>query len=123
MEVHGMEYEEQPAASKTLRTDKSREYWRGEVQRWGSSGLTQKEYCNKEGLSLDRFGTWKRRFDREGQSRSGALVAVPSGIVSSALLERRQRLGLVVSERYRVEIPDTFSSATLEQVLQVLARL
>jgi len=116
-----MENEELDTASETRRTGKTKEYWRGEVQRWSSSGLTQKEYCNKEGLSLDRFGSWKRRFDREGES--GALVAVPSGIVSSALLERRQSLGLVVSERYRVEIPDTFSPATLESVLQVLARL
>jgi len=118
-----MEYEEQDSASKTSRAGKSREYWRGEVQQWQNSGLTQKEYCNKEGLSLERFGTWKRRFDREGQGHAGALVAVPSKIVSSALLERRQGLGLAVGERYRVEIPDTFSPATLESVLQVLARL
>jgi hypothetical protein len=115
--------EDNQLEGKTSRTGKTREYWRGEVQRWSSSGLTQKEYCNKEGLSLDRLGAWKRRFEREGQSRSGALVAVPSGIVSSALLARRQSLGLVVSERYRVEIPDMFSPATLESVLQVLARL
>jgi hypothetical protein len=118
-----MENEEQDMGSKPSQTGKTREYWRKEVQRWSSSGLTQKEYCIKEGLSLERFGSWKRRFEREGQSRRGALVAVPSGIVSAALLERRQRLGLVVSERYRVEIPDTFLPATLEQVLQVLARL
>jgi hypothetical protein len=118
-----MENEEQHTASKTLRADKIREYWRGEVQRWRNSGLTQKEYCIKEGISLERFGTWKRRFDREEQSRSGALVAVPAATVASALVERRQGLGLIVSGRYRVEIPDTFASGTLERVLQVLARL
>ena len=118
-----MEDEEQRLASEAQRAGKSREYWRGEVHRWRSSGLTQKEYCNKEGISLERFGTWKRRFDREGAGCAGALVAVPSKIVSSALMERRPALGLVVSERYRVEIPDTFSPATLERVLQVLARL
>jgi len=110
------------SAIDTPRTGKSREYWRGEVQRWCSSGMTQKEYCSKEGLSLERFGSWKRRFDREGERGSGVLVAVPAKIVSSALLARSERLGLVVSERYRVEIPERFSSATLEQVLQVLAR-
>jgi len=89
--------EEQQSAIKAPRADRPREYWRGEVQQWQFSGLTQKEYCSREGLSLERFGTWKRRFDREGQDRAGSLVAVPSGIVSSALLERRQRLGLVVS--------------------------
>jgi len=118
-----MKDEYQQPAGDTPRAGKSREYWRGEVQQWQSSGLTQKEYCIKAEVSLERFGSWKRRFDREEHGRGGALVAVPSGIVSAALLERRQKLGLVISERYRIEIPDAFSAATLEQVLQVLARL
>jgi len=98
-----------------------REYWSGHVQQWRSSGLTQKEYCNKEGISLERLGTWKRRLDRE--ERSGALVAVPSRIVSSALHAAGPVLRLVVDERYRVEIPDAFSAVTLEKVLRVLDRL
>jgi|SRR5271169_2019656 len=101
----------------------AREYWSGEVQLWQGSGITQKEYCNKKGISLERFGSWKRRLERENKGRRGALVAIPSGIVSSALLTIRPTLGLVVKERYRVEIPDSFSPATLEAVLQVLNRL
>ncbi len=100
-----------------------RDYWSGEVQRWQGSGVTQKEYCNKQGISLERFGFWKRRLEREDKKRRGALVAIPSGIVSSALFTMRPTLGLVVKERYRVEIPDAFSPATLEAVLQVLNRL
>jgi hypothetical protein len=99
------------------------EYWNGHVQQWRNSGLTQKEYCNKEGISLERLGTWKRRLDREGQKQSGALVAVPSRIVASALHAASPTLRLVVDERYRVEIPDAFSPVTLEKVLQVLDRL
>lgn len=100
-----------------------REYWNDQVQSWRSSGLTQKEYCEREGLSLERFGSWKRRLDRETQVGGGAIVAVPSRIVSSALFASRSALGLLVNERYRLEIPDTFSPATLEAVLQVLKRL
>lgn len=116
-----MEYEGQHTVSKAPRTGKSREYWRGEVERWRSSGLTQKEYCSKEGLSLERFGTWKRRLERE--DNSGALVAVPTGIVSSALHTSRRMLSVVVDERYRIEIPDAFTPITLQNVLQVLSRL
>jgi len=101
----------------------ARKHWSGEVQQWLGSGLTQKEYCNKKGISHERFGAWKRRLEREAQSRSGAIVAIPSETVSSALLTTRPILGLVVKERYRVEIPDSFSPATLEAVLQVLNRL
>jgi hypothetical protein len=100
-----------------------REYWTGQVRQWRESGLTQREYCKREGTSIERFGAWKRRLDRENQSESRGLVAVPPKIVSSALFTARPSLGLVVDERYRVEIPDTFSPSTLEAVLQVLSRL
>lgn len=99
-----------------------RQYWRGQVQQWRDSGLTQKEYSLKEGISLERLGTWKRRLDREGLKQSGVLVAIPSRIVSSAL-HNAGTLKLVVNERYRMEIPDAFSPGTLERVLQVLNRL
>ena len=101
----------------------AREYWSGEVQRWQGSGLTQKEYCNKKEISVERFGAWKRRLERENKDRNGAVVAIPSETVSAALLTMRPTLGLVVKERYRVEIPDAFSPDTLEAVLQVLNRL
>lgn len=101
----------------------AREYWSGEVQQWLGSGATQKEYCKQKGISRERFGAWKRRLEREGQNDRGAIVAIPSETVSSALLAMRPTLGLVVKERYRVEIPDSFSPATLEAVLQVLSRL
>jgi hypothetical protein len=98
------------------------QYWGGQVELWRASGLTQKQYCMREGISLERFGTWKRRFDREGQNASGGLVPVPSRIISSAFASR-PALSLVVNERYRIEIPETFTQSTLEAVLQVLDRL
>ena len=107
---------------KTERIER-REYWTGQVRRWRESGLTQREYCKREGLSIERFGSWKRRLGSDNQSESRGLVAVPPRIVSSALFTTRPALGLVVDERYRVEIPDAFSPSTLEAVLQILSRL
>ena len=100
-------------------------YWRERVESWRSSGLTQKEYCEREGISRERLGTWKRRLDREAQTppQRGSLVAVPPGIVSSALSAGRGMLGLVIRDQYRIEIPETFSPLTLEAVLQVLNRV
>lgn len=107
---------------KTERIER-RKYWTAQVERWRESGLTQREYCKKEDLSIERFGAWKRRLDHEDKNESRGLVAVPPKIVSAALFTARTVLGLVVAERYRVEIPDAFSPSTLEAVLQVLSRL
>lgn len=100
-----------------------RRYWTEHVERWRRSGVTQKAYCEEEGLSRERFGSWKRRLEKEEGSRSGlSLVPVPAGIVSSALCTR-PRLGVVVKDCYRVEVADGFSPATLESVIRVLERL
>ena len=99
-----------------------RKYWTGQVERWKESGLTQREFCKRESLSIERFGAWKRRLESENKSETVRLVAVHPKIVSSALFTA-PALRLVVDERYRLEIPDSFSPATLEAVLQVLCRL
>jgi hypothetical protein len=98
------------------------QYWTNQVQQWRKSGLTQKGYCIKEDISLERFGSWKRRLDMAKQNGARGFVTVPAKTVSSALLTRAA-LGLVVDERYRVEIHDAFSPSTLEAVLQVLSRV
>lgn len=117
-----MQHQEQNHERRTPQGGRTKEHWIEEVRRWRNSGLTQKEYCIREDISLERLGTWKRRLDREGQMQSGALVAVPSRIVTSAL-HAGPAIKLVVDERYRVEIPDAFSPVTLETVLHVLNRL
>src|SRR5208282_2443170 len=108
--------------TKQVRSER-RDYWMHEVQRWRESGLTQKEYCIKGGISVERFGYWKRSLDSENQDGARNLVAVPAKTVSSALFTARPALGLVIDNRYRVEIPDAFTPSTLEAVLQVLSHL
>jgi hypothetical protein len=94
------------------------------VQQCKRSGLTQKEYSIREGISVERLGTWKRRLDREKQNNgTKGLVAVPAKTVTSALFMPPTVLGLVVDEQYRIEIPEAFCPATLESVLQVLRRI
>ena len=118
-----MKKPEKHAGNAQLARTERREYWTYQVQQWRRTDLTQKEYCLREKISTERFGTWKRRLDRENQAVETALVAVPTKTVSSALFTARPALGLVVDGRYRMEIPDAFSPSTLKAVLQVLSHL
>jgi hypothetical protein len=36
-------------------------YWKGQHQSWQASGLTQRAYCEREGLSFSMFDKWRRR--------------------------------------------------------------
>jgi hypothetical protein len=52
-------------------------YWQGHHQVWQTSGLTQRAYCEREGLSFSMFDKWRRRA-RAGQVTK--LAATPKAI-------------------------------------------
>ena len=37
-------------------------YWREHLLQWAQSGVTQKQFCQQRGLSLDAFVWWKARY-------------------------------------------------------------
>lgn len=39
-------------------------FWRGHSEAWKLSGLTQREYCERHGLSLKNFGNWRGHLKR-----------------------------------------------------------
>jgi hypothetical protein len=40
---------------------KSTKYWEWHQRRWERSGLTQAEYCRKEGIALTSFSNWRSK--------------------------------------------------------------
>jgi hypothetical protein len=108
-----------------------RRYWQAQVEAWRGSGLSQVEYCRRQGLSPRAFSLWKHRLGGAKQAAeaeevefvSFPLVAaedpsvVPGGAQASAALT------VVVNDRHRVEVGDGFSAATLARVVQTLRAL
>ena len=43
----------------------TRAFWRSHFEVWELSGLTQREYCERHGLSLKNFGNWRAQLKRE----------------------------------------------------------
>jgi len=43
-----------------------RALWCGHFEAWRLSGLTQREYCERHGLSLKSFGNWRGQLKRRG---------------------------------------------------------
>jgi transposase len=44
---------------------RTRAFWRSHFEVWELSGLTQREYCERHGLSLKNFGNWRGQLKRE----------------------------------------------------------
>jgi len=101
-----------------------RQFWLNHLNSWGSSGLSQAEYCRRNDLKRARFAYWKCKLNRENLPME--FVQLPAGPVEPTLFFQDNAaplLRLTMGSKFTIEIPDGFSSATLEQVLLILDRV
>jgi hypothetical protein len=93
--------------------EKLNRYWKSNIERWAASGLTQTEYCRRNDLSKDRFTYRKRKFKRQNLPVEFIQLPMSANI-------HRTGLKLNLGQGVQIEIPDGFTSETLERVLATL---
>lgn len=96
-----------------------RKIWLAQVKAWKKSGLSQAEYCRRQGLDVRRLRYWAGK-QQVAPNQPLALVEVSMPKIS---VGSSHALKLVVDSRHQVEIADNFSPLALEQVLLVLRRM
>jgi len=98
------------------------QFYQKHLTNWKGSGLSQAEYCRRNGLVCHRFGYWKRKlFKEEGQIKFAVLpVSIQEQSVPFIRDNVSSPLRLMVDSRFSLEIPDQFSQDTLTKVLRVL---
>ena len=99
-----------------------RRYWQSHIERWRVSGMTQKDYCRKNGLKWSTFHYWRKRL-RE-LSRPVSLVQLALGPCrSSKDVRGGAGLVLVIGDHYKVQVGDEFNAATLVRLVQTLGQV
>ncbi len=69
------------------------EFWKGHLVGWRGSGLTQAAYCRQRGLSLARFGYWRRVLGKAALS-SLVPIMINGASTSEAAIEVQLPNGL-----------------------------
>ena len=55
-------------------------FWRAHLEGWRRSELNQREYCERYGLPLKRFGNWRAKLKPEDRPRrASCCTAVVAG--------------------------------------------
>jgi hypothetical protein len=99
-----------------------RQFWEKHIAQWGTSGLSQVEYCRANKIGLKSFQYWKRK--SSGNGAPPAFIEVPlSKLFAAQVLPDNAHLCVVVDQRYRIEIRNGFDSEDLERVVRVLRRI
>jgi len=111
-----------------------RRFWGAQLRAWQQSGLTQAEFCRRQGLDRRRFHFWKDLLDKERSTRPAPVATpvlppvrfVPVTVGPSALrftAPESSPIGAaltLVTGAYRIEIGDDFCADTLARLLTTL---
>jgi transposase-like protein len=111
------------------------ETWAKRVQRWKDSGLTAREFAAETGLNPRTLSYWRWRLGRQQlkdepaektEQRPTAVQKreAPSDIsfveLKAPRAGSRERIEVVVGDRYTVRVADDFEAETLRRVLDVV---
>lgn len=107
-------------------------FWSTQLHAWRKSGLTQAEFCRRQGIRRRLFCWWKRRLT----GMEAPVRLIPVTVRSGAQAEERSTrpaaaaardtssgLTLVTSGGYRIEVADGFAPDTLARLLAALRAL
>lgn len=98
------------------------DFWRRHIESCTNSSLTQVQYCGNHSLALATFSYWKRKLKmtRRPKARFYPLTVQPEKIINqSAPCSTGVSLNLC-NERFRIDIAENFSAATLKRLIVVL---
>lgn len=103
-------------ARKGLREGGKEEKWRGHIEEWRRSGISQAEYCRRYKLSPKLFTYWKRRLRNQEP-----VSFIPVQVKPEPHPPAENSSGVVLCKGgYRIEIEEGFKREVLGEVLRTL---
>lgn len=84
------------------------------VREFGSSGITQRQFCEERGIGLSELQRSLKIVRRTHSAPKLMAVEVEAGVQSAGALE------LLIGQAYRIRIGAGFCAVTLRRLLEVL---
>jgi len=92
-------------------------YWRVKLQEYQQSGLSRREFCERNRIKKSRLDYWFRRLGKSAASKGLVEFRVCSAQAPGSALE------VVVAGKYRIAVSNGFDSLLLGEVVKALESL
>jgi hypothetical protein len=96
-----------------------RKFWENHIEQWEASGQSQRAYCRKHGLIVQRFYDWKRRITAADKSHVSFLPVALSDSPAPPHLSVR----IHTPNGYTIEVEDQNGSIEINQLVSMVAAL
>lgn len=96
-----------------------RNFWENHIKQWEQSGQSQRAYCKKHGLIVQRFYDWKRRIAVTDKSHVSFLPVALTDSPATPVLSVR----IHTPNGYTIEVKDQNGSIEINQLVSMVAGL
>ena len=95
--------------------------WARQIREQSNSGLSIPEWCRQKSINDKTFRRWKRNLTiKEEKTKSAAAPAEWCDVQVKPVVEKSDRLKLVISDRMTIELESGFNQDLLRDVLRVV---
>ena len=101
------------------------QYWLGQMEQWEKSGLSQRAYCDREGLGFPAFDYWrrqKRKMEKSEASEKRRKISVTLVPLQVASVATSQSAKMILRNPavWELELPATIEAQWLASLLKGL---
>jgi len=107
------------AQSKT-KTRKARpSFWKQQIEKWKTSGLSQAQFCLEHNLIKSTFQYWRWKFNQENKLHPLLPVTVTPDTKTESS-PGASGISICVKGRFIVQLKERFCSSTLSKLIDIL---
>ena len=100
-------------------TKEAVDFWKGKIAEWEKSGLSRKEFCEKNGLNRSTAAYWFKKF-LKADDEGGFVEISPSSLISNP----KESLKVTIRDKYAIEVTaDNFNPSVFSEIVKVLENL
>ena len=93
--------------------------WQKYISQWNRSHLSQRVFCQENGLRLSTFGYWIHKTREKPMEDSSSLVRI-SIPAKNEKLNSASPIILHTPNHYRIELPSPVDCESLKAILEIL---
>jgi hypothetical protein len=97
-------------------SERVRVIWEKRIRDWYKSGLSQAEYCRRNGIRIKSFAYWKKK----ETAHKKEVRLIPVSIPQNIHVTNETCVKVILKNGYVIEVRDGFTPSTLREVVNVL---
>jgi len=109
-----------PAQTRSEELEQKRTFWKQHIERWRSSGQTQRDYCRQHELRPHQFTYWKKRFVETDAGITFVPLKIRRSVPSGPSLHPPSTLRVKVGRDLQIEIGADFDARFLRRLITTL---